>query len=89
MRKLTHNFGVVFAAIAAAGLTAGATSAQNLDLDEMAAALALPLITGAHGPNQIKATRGEIVIGAPAAPAAAGTAVTLNTVTNGKSTRCC
>ena len=80
MRKFTHKLGVLFAAVAAAGLTASATSAQNLDLEEMAAGLALPVITGGHDANLIKATRGEIVIPVD------GDGVTLNTVTNGKST---
>ena len=59
-------------------LTAGGVRAQNLDLDETAAALALPLITGGQGPNTIKATSGEVIL-------ADDGAVTLATVTNGRS----
>ena len=80
MRKFTHKLGVLFAAVAAAGLTASATSAQNLDLEEMAAALALPVVTGGHDSNLIKATFGEVIV------LGDGDGVTLNTVTNGKST---
>ena len=77
MRKLT-KIGAVLAAVAAAGLTAGAASAQNLDLDEMAAALALPVLTGGHAPNTIKFTNGEIIVPDNAA-------INLLTITNGKS----
>ena len=76
MRKLT-KMGAVLAAVAAAGLTAGAASAQNLDLDEMAAALALPVLTGGQPPNTIKFTNGDVILGDNAA-------LNLLTITNGK-----
>jgi len=79
MRKFTQKIVVLLAVMAAAGITAGAASAQNLDLDEMAAALTLPVITGGQGPNTLKLSQGEVIIG----PAAG---ITLDTVTNGRST---
>ena len=66
--------------LAVLALATAPAGAQNLDLDEMAAALALPIITGGQAPNPIKNTTGDVVI-----PTVA-TAVTLATVTNGKST---
>jgi hypothetical protein len=78
MRKFTQKIVVLLAVMAAAGITAGAASAQNLDLDEMAAALTLPVITGGQPPNTLKVSRGDVVI-------ADETAITLNTVTNGSS----
>ncbi len=75
MYKLTQ----LTLALALLALTAVPAGAQNLDLDEMAAALALPILTGGHGPNLIKNSTGDVVIPGP-------TAITLATVTNGKST---
>ncbi len=60
------------------GLWAGQAGAQNLDLDEMAAALAFPMVTGGFQGNEIKDTTGDVVIPGQ-------TAATLITVTNGKS----
>ena len=79
MRKFTQKIGVLLAVMAAAGITAGAASAQNLDLDEMAAALTLPVITGGQGPNTLKLSLGERIL-------ADNAAITLDTVTNGRST---
>jgi hypothetical protein len=83
MRKFTQKMVVLLAVMAAAGIMAGAASAQNLDLDEMAAALTLPVITGGQPPNTLKAAEGgEVVItGIDSQPEA----ITLNTVTNGRS----
>ncbi len=66
------------ATAATLSLWAGQVSAQNLDLDEMAAALAFPIVTGNQGGNPIKDTRGDVVL--PWQSAA-----TLVSVTNGKS----
>ena len=60
-----------------AALAAGPEPAQNLDLGELAAALAIPIVTGGQAGNPIKQTVGDIVIRNQ-------TAVTLVTVTNGK-----
>ena len=79
MRKFTQKIVVLLAVMAAAGITAGAAGAQNLDLDEMAAALTLPVITGGQAPNTLKLSNGDLIIG----PAAG---ITLDTVTNGRST---
>ncbi len=79
MRKFTQKILVLLAAMAAAGITAGAASAQNLDLDEMAAALTLPVITGGQGPNTLKLSVGDIIV-------ANDRGITLDTVTNGRST---
>jgi hypothetical protein len=77
MRKLHRARGAVLAAALAAGLSAGTAGAQNLDIDEMAAALALPIITGDPGSNRIKGSTGDVVI-------TSQSAVTLITITNGK-----
>ncbi len=58
-------------------LLAGPVSAQNLDLDEMAAALALPIITQTQFPNPLKSPPEGLLSVRPF--------VTLATVTNGKS----
>ncbi len=63
------------AALAAA--VAGPVPAQNLDLDEMAAALALPVITGEFQGNTIKISDDADVFGTRAA-------YTLATITNGR-----
>ena len=76
MRKFTQKMSLVLAVMAAAGITAGAAGAQNLDLDEMAAALTLPVITGGHPANTLKASQGDLIV-------ADNAAITLNTVTNG------
>src|SRR3990172_12227393 len=76
MRKLNA---VALAALVATGLSAGKAGAQNLHLDEMASALALPIITGGYEGNDIKGSRGDLVIKLQSA-------VTLATITNGKST---
>ena len=56
----------------------GTSGGLNLNLDEMAAALALPVLTGAQGPNTIKDTPGDVIIRTPSA-------INLLTITNGKS----
>ncbi len=76
MRKLRNTLAVACAATV--GLWAGQVGAQNLDLDEMAAALAFPMVTGGFKGNEIKDTTGDVVIPEQ-------TAATLITVTNGKS----
>jgi hypothetical protein len=78
MRKLNA---VALATLVATGLSAGAgaSGGSNLNLDEMAAALALPIITGAHQGNDIKGSTGDVVI-------TNQSAVTLATITNGKTT---
>ncbi len=66
-----------FAVVIAAGAWSGQAGAENLDIDELAAALVLPVITGADGPNPLKAgVRGDVVIPNQSAR-------TLATVTNG------
>jgi hypothetical protein len=76
MRKLNA---VALATLVATGLAAGANASggSNLNLDEMAAALALPIITGAYSGNDIKGSTGDVVI-------TSQSAVTLATITNGK-----
>ena len=76
MRKLNA---VALATLLAAGLSAsaGASGGSNLNLDEMASALALPIITGAYSGNDIKGSTGDVVI-------TSQSAVTLATITNGK-----
>jgi hypothetical protein len=74
MRKLNV---ALTAAVAAAALSAGTASAQNLDLDELGAALALPVITGDQGVNALKGSNGDVII-------TNQSAVTLITITNGK-----
>jgi hypothetical protein len=69
----------VSALAAAAALAAAPAFAQNLDLDEMAAALALPVITGEFQGNILKQTDGADVFNS-------NKAVTLATVTNGRTT---
>jgi hypothetical protein len=78
MRKLNA---VALATLVATGLSAsaGASGGSNLNLDEMAAALALPIITGAYDGNNIKGSTGDVVI-------TRQSAVTLATITNGKTT---
>jgi len=65
-------------AVVAFGFAAGGAGAQNLDLDEMAAALALPVVTGGQATNPLKATTGDVIL-------LDGSAITLATVTNGRS----
>jgi hypothetical protein len=67
------------AAMAAAGLCAASAEASNLDLGELSAALAFPIITGAHPGNALKGSAGDGIV-------TRQSAVTLATVTNGKST---
>ena len=76
MRKVGSVWGRVLAATLALGVASGA-SAQNLDLDEMAAALALPIVTGAYPGNPLKGSDGDVVVDSQSA-------VTLATITNGK-----
>jgi hypothetical protein len=69
---------VFLAAAVAAGVWSG-ESAANLDIDEMAAVLVLPVITGGQPGNPLKfGARGDVVIPNQ-------TAVTLATVTNASS----
>jgi hypothetical protein len=63
----------------ALGLVATSVSAENLDLDEMAAALALPIITDGFVGNPLKDVESSEVI------TLNDEAVTLITITNGKS----
>ncbi len=77
MRRLFRALGVGL--IVVIGTAVGAAAAQNLDLDELASGLALPVVTGGQGPNPIKFTQGDVVVGDDAA-------ITLATITNGKST---
>ena len=75
MRKLNA---VALATLVATSLSASA-GAQNLNLDEMASALALPIVTGAYEGNFLKNSSGDVVI-------TSQSAVTLATITNGKTT---
>jgi hypothetical protein len=81
MRMLNSVRSALLLGLAAAGLVTGASraNAQNLDLDEMAAALALPIVTGGFEGNHLKGSYGDVVIPYQ-------TAVTLATITNGKTT---
>ena len=73
------------AVLVAAGVWAGQAGADNLDIDEMAAVLVLPVITGGDGPNPLKpGVRGEVVIASGSGLGGGNTAATLATVTNGK-----
>jgi hypothetical protein len=77
MRKLHGALAAALTAVLAVGLSAGTARAQNLDIDELAAALALPVITGDQGINALKGSDGDMVI-------TNQSAVTLITITNGK-----
>ena len=63
---------------AAADVPPEILTGTNLDLSEMAAALALPVITGGQPPNTLKLSQGDLVVRNDAS-------VTLATVTNGRS----
>ncbi len=76
MQKLAR---AALGALVASGLAAGGAFAQNIDLDEMAAALALPILTGGQATNPITATGGDTIL-------LDDQAITLATVTNGRST---
>ena len=71
MRRLNY----LALAVAMAFGWASQAPAESLDLEEMAAALALPVITGGYPGNAIKGTTGDIIPN--------DSAVTINTVTNG------
>ncbi len=86
--RMQKMMGLALAAMLAMGLAAGPAAADvppwalignNLDLDELAAALALPIVTGGQGPNAIKATQGDVIV-------LDDSAITLATVTNAAST---
>ena len=87
MLKLKQTLNALLVATVAAGLWAGQAGAQNLDLSEMAAALVVPIVSGAHTdllPGDPKLTnprtapnRGDVVI------PNANSATTLATITNG------
>jgi hypothetical protein len=66
------------AATVATTVWSGPSRAENLDLEEMAAAIAFPVITGGQKKNPIKNTNGDVIIDD-------NNAVTLITITNGKS----
>src|SRR3990172_3327627 len=65
-------------AMVAGGLWASTAVAENLDLEEMSAAMVFPVITGGQASNPIKNTSGDDIIDD-------NKAVTLVTITNGKS----
>ncbi len=73
MLKCTRT---IAAAAALAWIGAGPAVAGNLDLDELAAALAFPVITGGQPGNPLKDTTGDVIIPAQ-------TAATLITISNG------
>ncbi len=88
MRERSRSRGVrnAIARAAVFGLLLGialggsdARASDNLDLDQTAAALVLPVITGGYSGNPIKGTQGDILIPTQ-------DAITLVSVTNGKST---
>ncbi len=82
MRHSKVQRGVTAIAVLAAALASGQVQADaNLDVDEVGAALALPIITGGQpgNPISVQTTSGDVVI------PGAGDAVTLVTVTNGAS----
>ncbi len=77
MRMHHWNYAAICVALVAACLSGLDAKASNLDIDEMAAALALPIVTGGQVGNPIKQTNGDVVIPAQ-------DAVTLVTITNGR-----
>jgi len=77
MSRTRKAIGVLIAATATIGLSAGSAGAQNLDINELAAAVALPLITGGQPPNTLKASQGDLILGP-------GSAISLLTITNGR-----
>ena len=79
MRRFRKAIGFTCGVVAAIGLGTGSAGAQNLDISELAAALALPVITGGQDSNLLKATLGDVII-------ADGEAISLLTVTNGRAT---
>ncbi len=73
----------ILAVLVAAGVWSGQAGADNLDIDEMAALLVLPVITGGDGPNPLKpGVRGEVIIASGSGLGGGNTAATLATVTN-------
>jgi hypothetical protein len=76
MRKLIGALSAALALVTV-GLPAGPARAQNLDVGELAAALALPVITGDQGVNALKGSDGDVII-------TNQSAVTLITITNAK-----
>ena len=79
MHQSCSRWGAILAALTVAGLVAARAGAQNLDPGELAAALALPIVTGGQAPNPIKNTPGDVIVLDDAA-------LTLHTITNGRST---
>ncbi len=73
MRKLESTRAAVLAALM--GLVAGPAAAANLDISELGAAAAFPVVTGGFSGNEIKDTSGDVVIPEQ-------TASTLVTLTN-------
>ena len=78
MRR-NSRIGLVLGMVGALGMASSSASAQNLELSELAAALAFPVITGGQAPNAIKATQGDVIV-------LDDSALTLITVTNGRGT---
>lgn len=67
--------GGVALATAVLSLAGAGADAQNLDLSELAAALALPIVTGGQAPNPLVASAGDVIV-------ADNAAITMATVTN-------
>jgi hypothetical protein len=70
----------LLAAVFAAGLWSGPSGAENLDIDELASLLVLPVITGGDEGNPLKGTRGEVILGS--GTGGGQFAATIATVTN-------
>ena len=73
-----RTLAAVITATAALALGAGTAGAQNLDINELAAAVALPVLTGGHPPNTLKFSQGGVVLGA-------ASSINLLTITNARS----
>ena len=78
MSSYRKAMGVVVAAALAVGVTTQSAGAQNININELAAAVALPVLTGGQPPNTLKFTQGDIVLGG-------ASSINLLTITNGKS----
>jgi hypothetical protein len=64
--------------VALAGAVASGAAAQNLDEFELAAAVALPVITGGHPSTRVFTSKGDVIIDD-------NSAISLLTITNGRS----
>jgi hypothetical protein len=63
MSRFRKATGVLTATAVSLGLWAGNAGAQNLDINELGAAVALPLITGGYRPDPLLGTGGDRIFG--------------------------